>query len=286
MSNDQNGKVKDPKEDPTRRQWLLKLGEIVALVGFRGIVGEAIAKPTPLFALPDSSLAALPPGLYEASNDHLTHALTSDDLFHPIPPGSETDYARPRGEPFQPQFFSRPEFQVVRRIAELMLGEPPKPSEVSDVKQGGQGSVVDEVAEWIDFTVFNAAKLRNAALNLAPEHRILAVHYYGASAVVEMETSDPQKVWREGLAWLAQESDRRFHHPFPSLNEEQQIEILKLLSDDRPDKTDEYAGSRFFQLIKSEVIRGFYTSRVGLRELDYKGNSFYPESPACPGEAH
>jgi len=32
--------------------------------------------------------------------------------------------------------------------------------------------------------------------------------------------------------------------------------------------------------LKSESIRGFYTSRVGLKELD-KGNSFYVKSSGC-----
>jgi hypothetical protein len=34
------------------------------------------------------------------------------------------------------------------------------------------------------------------------------------------------------------------------------------------------------------LIRGFYTSRLGLKELDYKGNAFYAESPSCPNKEH
>ena len=41
------------------------------------------------------------------------------------------------------------------------------------------------------------------------------------------------------------------------------------------------AGTRFYDLLKAESIRGFYTSRRGLKELDFKGNSFYAESPGC-----
>ncbi len=284
--NDEGEDNKMRREDLTRRQWLLRLGETVALVGFRGVVDEAFAKPNSLLGSADPSLAGLPPGLYEPSNDHLSHALTNDAPFHPIPPGSETDYVPPGTGPFQPQFFSPAEYQIVRRIVELMLGESANPASAPDSKQASNASIVDEVAEWIDFTVFNAAEVREAALKLAPQHRILAVHFFGARAVGETETSDPQKVYRQGLPWLAEESERRFNNSFLSLNEEQQIAVLKLISDDRSDKTNENSGTRIFQLIKSEVIRGFYTSKVGLKELDYKGNSFYVESPGCQHTQH
>jgi hypothetical protein len=33
--------------------------------------------------------------------------------------------------------------------------------------------------------------------------------------------------------------------------------------------------------LKPECIRGFYTSRLGMKELDYTGNSFYGQSPGC-----
>ena len=68
----------------------------------------------------------------------------------------------------------------------------------------------------------------------------------------------------------------------PALTEDEHIGILKEVSDDRPDITTENAGTRLFKFIKAEAIRGFYTSRMGLKELDYRGNAFYAESPRCP----
>ena len=97
--------------------------------------------------------------------------------------------------------------------------------------------------------------------------------------------SDPAKTCREGLHWLEEECERRYQAPFSSLEENAQVEMLKTISDDRPEKTIENAGTRLFQFVKAEVIRGYYTSRDGLRALDYKGNAFYPESPGCPGHA-
>jgi hypothetical protein len=53
------------------------------------------------------------------------------------------------------------------------------------------------------------------------------------------------------------------------------------VSDERADRQSENAGTRLFDFLKFEIIKGFYTSQVGLKELDYKGNAFYARSPGC-----
>lgn len=264
--------------DLTRRQWLLRLGESAVLIGFSGAAGELEARAG--VALLDSAdpAHALPPGLYLPSNDHLTHALMNDDPFHPLVPGSETDYVRPRSGPFVPQFFTLDQFAVVRRLVELFLGEGKSPKGATEAKGAG---ITDEVAEWIDLIVFNAASVREAVRRLAPEHRIVADHYHGSEAMRELETADPQKVWREGLEWLAKESQKRFGKFFPSLAEADQLGLLKAASDDRADETTENAGTRLFALLKTQTLHGFYTSRQGLTELDYKGNTYHAECPGC-----
>jgi hypothetical protein len=46
----------------TRRRWLLRLGETVALAGVGGIVPKAVAKPLTMATTPRPT--TLPPGLY------------------------------------------------------------------------------------------------------------------------------------------------------------------------------------------------------------------------------
>jgi len=295
MSNGQSKSKDQEAGQLTRRQWLLKLGEAAVLLGFTGAKGEADACPPYTLGRtgaageaiaasafgPAPQAASLPPGLYEPSSDHLRHALSSDSQLHPVASGSETDYVRPRAGPFRPQSFSPPEFETIRRIVALMLGEAsdrPRPARTRD-----DGQISAGVAEWIDLRVSSAAAVREAARRLAPDHRALAIAYYGSSTPVEeLENFDPKRISREGLDWLAKESGRR-GKPFLELDERQQIEILTAISDDRPDAATENAGTRFFNLLKREIIRGFYTSQIGLKELDYKGNTFYAESPGCPG---
>ena len=192
----------------TRREWLLSLGSAVVLAGCSGAPGEAATQ----LAAPGAS--ALPPGLFLPSLDHLTHALTSDDPFHPIPPGAETEYVRPRSGSFVPQAFAREEFPVIRRLVEIILGEDLKNSEETHAP-GAPASICDEVAEWIDLVVASAPTVRALALNLPADQRALAVAYFGTEEPVrELETAEPERVCREGLTWLGEESRRRFDEEF------------------------------------------------------------------------
>jgi hypothetical protein len=260
----------------TRRQWLLQLGGTAAVLGFHGAVGEtseASAISTP--PADEKTLQALPPGLYEPSLDPMTHALMSDSRFHPIPPGCETDFLTPRSGPYQPQFFTADEFRMVHRLVELMLGKGKSESSPA----GSSDDTVEEIAEWIDLVVFNSTAVGEAAQGLSAQHRALAIAYHGPEPLGRLETADGKKTWREGLDWLARESQSG--KPLVDLEEAQQIELLRAISDEREDKNVENAGTRLFALLKTQVVQGFYTSKEGLKELDYKGNAFYAECPGC-----
>ncbi len=41
-------------------------------------------------------------------------------------------------------------------------------------------------------------------------------------------------------------------------------------------------GTAFFKLIRRYTVMGYYTSRIGLEELDFPGLKFYSQSPECP----
>jgi len=138
------------------------------------------------------------------------------------------------------------------------------------------------VAEWIDLVVFSGPGVRAAARNLTPEQRALAVAYFTSEEPVrELETFEPERICKEGLAWLQQESERRSFKTFLTVPPAMQLELVSSLSDNRPDPAVSNAGTRFFDFLKAEVIRGYYTSRLGLKELNYTGNSFYGQSPGC-----
>jgi hypothetical protein len=258
-------------DDLSRRQWLLRLGEMVVLAGVSGLVPESAAA---LLANGQAiPAAALPPGLYDASPDHLVHALSSGGRNWSPPPGSETDYVQPSALPFQPQFFSAEEFRVITRLVEILLGN-------------ADATALSQATEWLDLWLHSAAGVRAAAQRLDPLHRILAVAVNGEDSVRELETADPQSAARAGLVALRDLSLQKHGQEFLHLTAAQQIALLT--SSGQPTAgTAQPANAlrKFFELTRAEAIRGYYTSAAGLNELDYKGNAYYSDSPGCDSKS-
>jgi hypothetical protein len=248
--------------DRTRRGWLVTITQAAVGLGVAGSIEADTGKT-----------AALPAGVYRPSRDHLSHALMSAEQFHPIPPGCPTDYLRPSNGPFKPLFFFASEFPVIHRLTQLLLDDTSE-----------TGGVSQEVAEWIDLRASSGESVRAAAAALNPRYRDLAVAFYGSARVQQIENWNPANTCREGLAWVEDFAQKHHSKAFLELQPEQQIAILEAVSDQRPDEQAQNAGTRLFDFLKAEAIRGFYTSRVGLKELDFKGNAFYARSPGCDSQ--
>jgi len=107
----------------------------------------------------------------------------------------------------------------------------------------------------------------------------------GVSEFVDfMVFSDPnaQYQFRYGLVWLDAHSQALHGKPFRDLEEADQSDILKHLAYKDQYREGEEEGRQFFQSVRELTVMGFYTSRIGLEELDFPGLKFYAESPGCP----
>ena len=257
-------KPTDVPDEFTRRQWLLKLGQVAAVAGFSGVVPELA---TVLANAEGQQMTGLPPGLYYPSAEHLGHALGHIGSIRAVPRGSETDYVQLASSPFHPRFFSDQEFQIVKRVVEILLGKV-------------DAVALSQTVQWLDLQFYSLAGVREAALHLDPLHRGLAVAYYGEGAVREMETADPQTIVRSGIAALQQLSNEQYGQGFERISEPQQSRLITTVSAAEQDTPVR----KFFEAVRSEAIRGYYTSADGLRELDYKGNWYYAVCPGCSGE--
>ena len=249
-------------DEITRRQWILRLGEAVALAGFSGLAPEIAAG----LLSGEMQYADLPPGLYLPSADALVHALKGAHKQLAPPLGTETDYVQPSAIPFQPRFFSGEEFAIISRLAKIILGEV-------------DPAALSQATQWIDLWLYSAADVREAARQLDPLHRVLAVSYYGESAVHDLETADPQAVAREGISSLRKRSDEKYGRGFLELDSQEQMNVISSVRTSEP----ESVVRKFFELIRSEAIRGYFTSAEGISELNYKGNSYLPYCPGCHG---
>lgn len=248
--------------EQSRRSWIVTISQAAIGVGIAGNCDAAVK----------TGLEPLPPGLYTASTDHLGHALMRAEQFHLIVPNCPTDYVRPRMAAFKPSFFSESQFATVQRLAVLLLGE---------AEPDSTGSSAPEVAEWIDLTVASSSGVEQAAARIEPRYRTLAAAYLGSGRVLEERKEDAAAICTEGLAWLTREARELDSKDFAALALTQQLSLLDRISDQRPDQELQNAGTRLFEWMKREAIRAFYTSRSGLKELDYKGNAYYVRSPGC-----
>jgi gluconate 2-dehydrogenase subunit 3-like protein len=85
-----------------------------------------------------------------------------------------------------------------------------------------------------------------------------------------------QQPLRDGLHWLDSAALKSYGAAFTKLSPDRQTEILKRAAERNGD------GHAFFRLIRRYTVMGYYTSAIGLKELDFPGLRFYSDSPACP----
>lgn len=85
-----------------------------------------------------------------------------------------------------------------------------------------------------------------------------------------------------GLAWLDATSKTTHGSAFARLLPEQQVALLKTVAYSGAGAPVDAEGQRFFKLIRRYTTMGYYTSHIGLKELDFPGLRLYTQSPACP----
>ena len=78
---------------------------------------------------------------------------------------------------------------------------------------------------------------------------------------------------RGGLMWLDNQSNSRFNLNFTSCTAEQQIEIVEDIAYPEEQPSDMAPGIAFFSLVRNLTLTGYYTSKMGIEELGYKGNT-------------
>jgi gluconate 2-dehydrogenase gamma chain len=87
---------------------------------------------------------------------------------------------------------------------------------------------------------------------------------------------------RSGLAWLNAHSTKIYGKPFFPLPPAHRAALLEPLAYKAKFRAGEEPGREFFRLFREYTVMGYYTSEVGLKELDFPGLQFYATSPLCP----
>jgi hypothetical protein len=102
-----------------------------------------------------------------------------------------------------------------------------------------------------------------------------------------MMTDQPnrQTAMRGGLAWLDLECQDRFDKLFLDCADAERAAVLDDIAWPRNAKPELGAGVAFFNSFRDLTASGFWSSKMGVEDLKYMGNTMVPEWKGCPEEA-
>jgi gluconate 2-dehydrogenase gamma chain len=109
----------------------------------------------------------------------------------------------------------------------------------------------------------------------------------GAAAwidTISRENEKLQAIYRGGLAWLDQAMKARGAEDFASATPAQQTALLDLVAYRRNQSPELAPGIEFFTWARRMTVDAFYTSAIGIKDIDYRGNSPMASYPS-PTEA-
>ncbi len=99
------------------------------------------------------------------------------------------------------------------------------------------------------------------------------------------ENKDMRTAIRGGLAWLDGESLKRFGKSFVEASDAQRRQILDDIAFPKKAKPALSHGVAFFNRFRDFTASGFFSSKMGVADLQYIGNEFVTEWKGCPPEA-
>jgi hypothetical protein len=170
--------------------------------------------------------------------------------------------AAAKGQAYKPRFFTTHEWATVRVLVDMIIP-----------KDERSGSATDAgVPEFMDF------------LMMDPEES-------------DRSREGRQTAMRGGLAWIDAECRRRFGKSLVECAEADRVAVLEeiayfkedddeLLDRSEPDdlRVRLEHGPAFFSSFRDLTASGFWSSKIGIEDLQYKGNTFVAEWTDPPPE--
>ena len=109
----------------------------------------------------------------------------------------------------------------------------------------------------------------------------------GAAAWIDMMASENEQlkgIYTKGLAWLDTAMAGRGAKDFLSATPAQQTALLDLIAYRKNQSPELAPGIEFFTWARRMTVDAFYTSAIGIKDIDYQGNTHLTSYPA-PTEA-
>ena len=93
-----------------------------------------------------------------------------------------------------------------------------------------------------------------------------------------------QTAMRGGLAWIDRECVNRYDKAFIDCAADQRTAVLDDISWPQRVKPEFSHGTSFFTSFRDLTASGFWTTKMGIDDLQYIGNTVVPEWKGCPDE--
>ena len=94
-----------------------------------------------------------------------------------------------------------------------------------------------------------------------------------------------QTAMRGGLAWIDLECQARYDKRFLECSDAERTAVLDDIAWPQRAKPEFSAGVAFFNSFRDLTASGFWSSKMGVEDLKYLGNTMVPEWTGCPPEA-
>lgn len=94
-----------------------------------------------------------------------------------------------------------------------------------------------------------------------------------------------QTAMRGGLGWIDLECQKRFDKRFLGCTAAERTAVLDDIAWPQRARPEFAHGVAFFNSFRDLTAAGFWSSKMGVIDLEYTGNTMMPEWPGCPPEA-
>ena len=94
-----------------------------------------------------------------------------------------------------------------------------------------------------------------------------------------------QTAMRGGLRWIDAQCEKRYDKRFLECSDAERTAVLDDLAWPQRAKPEFLHGVTFFNSFRDLTAAGFWSSKMGVTDLQYTGNTMMPEWPGCPPEA-
>jgi gluconate 2-dehydrogenase gamma chain len=98
------------------------------------------------------------------------------------------------------------------------------------------------------------------------------------------EQEERQVAMRGGLAWIDTECQERFDKTFLACSDAERTALLDDIAWPQKAKPELSQGVAFFNSFRDLTATGFWTTKVGMADLQYIGNTFVAQWKGCPDE--